>query len=160
MQCARHPKTETALTCTRCAAPICPQCMVAGAVGFLCPGCASLGKSPLYQVKPGRFALALLAGVAAGAIAGVVLQYIGFFVLFVSPFIGGIVGEIILRATGRKRGTRVEVLAGASVVVGAALSIFIPPGMELSMGNLAGMIFFAVAVILTASSAVGKIRYM
>lgn len=132
--------------------------MVAGAVGFLCPGCAAVGKSPLYQIKPQRFALALLAGVAAGAIAGVILQHLGFFVFFIAPAIGGFLGEIILRATGRKRGARVEILAGASVVIGAGLSLLIPPGMNFA--NIAGMIFFAIAVLLTASAAVGKIRYM
>jgi hypothetical protein len=132
MQCARHPKVETALSCGKCGTPICPDCSVVAPVGMRCRDCASMRSSPLYQVRPERFALAAVAGVAAGTLAGFVLQYVGFFILFVAPMIGGFLGEVILRATGRKRGARLEFLAGASVVigcdpVGADLRRFLPP---------------------------------
>ena len=40
MVCYRHPKTETAVTCSSCDRPICTECMVFAAVGIKCPECA------------------------------------------------------------------------------------------------------------------------
>ncbi|MFJ3219748.1 rhomboid family intramembrane serine protease [Kitasatospora sp. NPDC086801] len=41
--CYRHPQTATGVACTRCERAICPQCMVAAAVGFQCPECVGDG---------------------------------------------------------------------------------------------------------------------
>jgi membrane associated rhomboid family serine protease len=38
--CYRHPKNETAVTCSNCGRPICTDCMVFAAVGIKCPECA------------------------------------------------------------------------------------------------------------------------
>ena len=38
--CYRHPRTETAVTCSDCERPICTDCMVFGPVGIRCPECA------------------------------------------------------------------------------------------------------------------------
>ena len=159
MRCTRHPNVETALSCGKCGTPICPDCSVAGPVGMRCRDCASLRSSPLYQVPAQRFALAAVAGVAAGTAAGFVLQYIGFFILFVAPMIGGLLGEVILRATGRKRGPRLEFLAGASVIVGAGLSILLT-GDFYRLLNPMSLVFFLLAVGLTTAAAVGKIRHL
>ena len=40
MVCYRHPKTETAVTCSNCERPICTECMVFASVGIKCPECA------------------------------------------------------------------------------------------------------------------------
>lgn len=159
MRCARHPRVETALACGRCGKPICPDCSVPGPVGIRCPDCASLRSSPLYQISAGRFALAAAAGLAAGTLAGFVLQAIGFFILFVAPLIGGLLGEVILRATGRKRGPRLEFLAGASVVVGSGLSLLIS-GDLWRLTHPVSLIIFLLAIGLTTAAAVGKIRYL
>src|SRR4029078_8556684 len=102
MHCARHPKVETALACGRCGTPICPNCSVPGAVGMLCPPCASNKTGHMYQVRPERFALACVFGVVAGTIVGFLLQAVSgifiYFLLFIGPMIGGAVGEIILRS--------------------------------------------------------------
>jgi membrane associated rhomboid family serine protease len=38
--CYRHPRTETAVSCSNCGRPICTDCMVFSAVGIKCPDCA------------------------------------------------------------------------------------------------------------------------
>ena len=158
MRCARHPNVETALSCGRCGTPICPDCAVPGPVGMRCPNCASLGSSPLYQVSAGRFVLAAVAGIAAGTLAGFVLQIIGFFIFFVAPLIGGLLGEVILRTTGRKRGPKLEFLAGASVVVGAGISALVSG--YFTHFNPVSLAVFLLVVGVTAAAAVGKIRYL
>jgi hypothetical protein len=40
MQCARHPNTETQLSCGRCETPVCPKCLVHAEVGIRCQTCA------------------------------------------------------------------------------------------------------------------------
>lgn len=167
MQCAKHPKVETALSCGRCATPICPSCAVAGAVGMLCPSCGSSRSSHLYQVQPGRFALAAVVGLAAGTVVGLGLQQIAgsfiLFLFFLASAVGGAVGELILRVTGRKRGPKVEFLAGLSIVGGAFLSVLIRHGSHLSIAFLMNwgysLIWFLVATALMAAAAIGKIKY-
>ncbi len=38
--CYRHPNRETSVSCSRCARPICPDCMIPSPVGMRCPECA------------------------------------------------------------------------------------------------------------------------
>ncbi|MES2461909.1 MAG: B-box zinc finger protein [Armatimonadota bacterium] len=167
MQCAKHPKVETALSCGRCATPICPSCAVSGAVGMLCPSCGSNKASHLYQVQPGRFVLAGVLGLAAGTVVGLGLQMVSgtfvLFLLFVASAVGGGVGELILRITGRKRGPKIEFLAGLSVIGGALLSLLIRYGTHLSIDLIFSrgylFIWFAVATLLMAAAAIGKIKY-
>src|SRR5579871_2314417 len=38
--CYRHPNRETAVSCSNCGRPICPDCMTTTQVGMRCPECA------------------------------------------------------------------------------------------------------------------------
>jgi len=38
--CYRHPSRETAVSCSNCGRPICPDCMTSTPVGMRCPECA------------------------------------------------------------------------------------------------------------------------
>jgi membrane associated rhomboid family serine protease len=44
--CYRHPRTETAVSCSNCGRPICTDCMVFSAVGIKCPECAGTPTGP------------------------------------------------------------------------------------------------------------------
>jgi hypothetical protein len=164
MRCARHPKVETAISCGRCGTPICPDCSVAGAVGMLCPACASNRTGHMYQVRPERFALACVLGLMAGTVVGFLLQVLSgsflFFLLLLGPIIGGAVGEVILRASGRKRGLKIEVVAGASVVLGAGLSLLFSGSWVMLVASPLSLVLYLVAVGLTTAAAVWKIRYL
>lgn len=170
--CVRHPKVETGLTCASCGTPICPKCMVVTPVGMKCPTCGIDRNSPLYTVPPHRLLLACLAALLAGAFAGVLGSIAGFFVFFVSVPYGYFAGSMILRASGMKRGVKLEVLTGVCMVLGAVF-----PRLVLSLiatysvgvhgrSALATVVpllidpYFWVAVIVSTSSAVSKIRYL
>src|SRR3954452_5120198 len=53
--CYRHPGRETAVSCSSCGRPICPDCMTPTPVGMRCPECAS-------QRTPGRSGTAASGG--------------------------------------------------------------------------------------------------
>jgi membrane associated rhomboid family serine protease len=95
--CYRHPDRETAVSCSSCGRPICPDCMTPSPVGMRCPECAShrtrvttgipsagglLGRFPATSVLIGLNALAFLAEIAGGggglgSVSGSVLNDFG-----------------------------------------------------------------------------------
>ena len=165
LRCQCRRKAETSLSCSRCDAPICPDCSVVAPVGMICRACARGGKNLLHQVSPGRFALAAAACLAASLFGGWVLasRVVGFdFMGLWAAFLFGIgIGEIALRITGRKRGRLMEILAGSSVVLGVAGGVAID---LLLHPETAGRAFYLtnpltyVMLILATISAVGRIR--
>src|SRR3954447_238650 len=57
--CYRHPNRETAVSCSSCGRPICPDCMTPTPVGMRCPECASQRTKVVRGVgDPGLFASA------------------------------------------------------------------------------------------------------
>ena len=52
--CYRHPNVETAVSCSDCGRPICPDCMVFGPVGIRCPECAGVPTGPRRTVATVR----------------------------------------------------------------------------------------------------------
>lgn len=65
--CYRHPGRETAVSCSNCGRPICPDCMVYAAVGIKCPECAG-------QPTGARAATRRVGRVAGGATGAVVTK--------------------------------------------------------------------------------------
>lgn len=51
--CYRHPNTPTGVHCTRCARPICTECMIPAPVGYQCPECVQQARREFRQ-GPGR----------------------------------------------------------------------------------------------------------
>jgi membrane associated rhomboid family serine protease len=79
--CYRHPGRETAVSCSNCGRPICPECMTSTSVGMRCPECAgqrtrvrtvaaARGDEPmLTYVLLGIIVLVELGAMASGASA-------------------------------------------------------------------------------------------
>lgn len=120
--CARHPKTETALRCSRCGTPICPRCLIQTPVGARCPTCANVSRVPTLDVSP-VFILrgvgaALASGAAAGALWGYAFQgFLGFFIIFLAISMGWAVSESVSLATNRKRSVTLQAIAIGGVVL-------------------------------------------
>lgn len=150
--CARHPSTETNLSCSMCGVQVCPQCMVHAHVGIRCPDCAKARPVPTYDVSGAFVARAIGAG-AALAIVGAAIVIASFIFLLPIPVLwaliaalGYVVGEGISVAANRKRGQKLKYVAGGSVFVAvSAITIF--TGVTLSLfGLVASGFAFYIAV--------------
>lgn len=122
MECARHPGTETGLTCGRCGTPICPRCMVMTDVGGRCPDCAPARKLPQLEISPTMLlrgsAAAAVAGLAVGAAWGLLLPGgFGLFSILLGMGVGWAVSEPVRLATNRKAGTLLQIAAALGVVL-------------------------------------------
>lgn len=160
MQCARHPKVETGLTCGRCETPICPQCAVFTDVGARCPTCAPARKLPQFEVGP-LYALrgggaAIAAGGALGGVWGALLpEGFGFFALLLAAGLGYLVAEAVSVATNRKTGPTLQVAA----MVGVLAAYFVR-NLILGEGLLPGDDLFGyIAVIIAGAVAISRLRY-
>lgn len=66
--CYRHPDRETAVSCSSCGRPICPECMTPTPVGMRCPECMrqrtkvtrGVGQAGLFQSAPATLVLIAL----------------------------------------------------------------------------------------------------
>ena len=77
-------------------------------------------------MSAGSLAVAIIVGLAVSTFGGWLItshefRVGGLFELVFGFFFGTGVGEVVLRVTGRKRGTKMEVLAGCVVVAGLVI---------------------------------------
>ena len=138
--CAEHTETPTSLRCSRCEKLVCPQCMVQAPVGIRCREHGQGAKLPTYQVSRGYLARGIGAGVAIGVVGGAVLALVVLPFAWTIPFgtmisLGGfgyLLGEGISRATNRKRGRTLVIVAVASALVAFGI-IYYFTGLGLSL---------------------------
>ncbi len=160
MQCARHPKVETGLTCGRCETPICPRCAVFTDVGARCPNCAPARKLPQFEIGPVYLlraaAAALAAGVGLGAVWGALLPgRIGIFGLLAAAFIGYLIAAAVSAATNRKSGTPLQVVAAGGAIAAYLVRNLVIGDDILPSDDLFGYI----AVIVAGAVAISRLRY-
>ena len=169
--CPRHPKVETSLRCAACGTPICPQCLVQTPVGAKCRDCGSQRGVSLFTLGPASAVGAVGASVLAGVVAGWGVEFgLGFVMLFLAFGFGAFAGEMILRASGRKRGLKMELIAGIGMAVGAlggrlliAAISHLPPaplGVFQVIADLVTEPIRLAALVIVIFSAVSRIRYL
>jgi hypothetical protein len=141
-----------------------------------CRTCASGASGPLFRPSLLQASLAALVGLVAGVVAGWAVEFdIGFFSLFLAFVYGAFAGEMILRASGRKRGVKMELITGIAMVAGslggrvmmAAIvvrspgSVHPPLGVwEMIVSLVAPSPIPLIALVIVIASAVSRIRYI
>lgn len=69
--CSWHPDRTTALTCSRCGRPACPECLTPASVGFHCRACVAEARAAQRSAAPRTVAGARMGGrTVAGAMHG------------------------------------------------------------------------------------------
>ena len=141
IECARHRNVQTTLRCGRCDTPICPQCLVHAAVGIRCPDCGRPQRLPTYDVSPGRLTLAVVVSLATGIVGGVgtaivavIFAYSGVPFGFLAPLaafagLGLLVGELTSRASNRKQGGQLKIVALLGVLAALIVEITLEPAL-------------------------------
>jgi hypothetical protein len=157
MYCYKHPKVETGLSCGKCERPICTDCMIVGPAGVRCKECAAMRGTHLYQIAPLRLVLCVVTALVVGFVGTVILSAVGFFCLFIGPLYGGVMAQAIIWASGRKRGTILDVIAIGGIVVGALSLLAIPAGL-LGIG-LVNLVLRVAGVALAVSACYARMRY-
>ena len=170
MECYRHPKIETLLCCGKCDRPICPKCTIYGPAGTRCRECSSLNSSPLFQVGVDKLALGISVCLCASVAVGVGLGFLstlGFLLIWGGLLGGGFIAEALLRSTGRKRGSKMEIIAGVCSVVGLFIGHLLwrilsgaPFTSEAILSQLQHHPFYVLSMLIAAGTAVSRIRYM
>jgi len=160
VQCAQHPQVETELRCGKCETPICPRCMVQTPVGARCRACANLRRPVLYTISPLMLARGAGAALAVAVVVGLLWGYLlphsanvfGFFIFFPALGYGWLAAEAIGRATNRRRGVALQVVAAAScVLVYIIHNVIASPHTPLPQNDIVGYIFVVIAAIVAIS---------
>ncbi len=176
-RCANHPDTETHLRCSRCGKPICVRCVIQTPVGGRCRQCADLKRPPMFQVGKGRFLKASAAGTVVALVGGYLLALLGQggalfgFGSLLVVLLGYLVGEAVSYGAGRRISRELVWLAGGLTVLGvvagrmALVLTRLPAGLPLGirleaaadfgvmglLGNLMGLLFMVLAVVVATS---------
>jgi hypothetical protein len=157
MKCATHGDTDTELRCGRCEKPICPKCMIMTPGGQRCRECARLRPPPSYDLRTVTKLRAGLvaAGVGvAGGLAWSLVLHLGLLVLLLAAGLGYLMGEAIGRATNRKRGYVLQVIAGFGLLLAYFVRNLLAYGVPVLIPDIYGYLAVGIAILV----AIGPLR--
>ena len=134
---------ESALTCGRCEATICPDCLVHTPGGTRCKPCARLKRPPMYDLSLAHYALAAGTSLTLGILLGIVGALfvppgrLGFFGILIGFFVGTGIGSVyataLTRVTRGKRGTGMQVTAVCGIAVLLLVRQLLGAGFDLGL---------------------------
>jgi len=132
MKCATHNDVETGLACGKCGTPICPKCLVETPVGARCRQCANVRRLPTYNITPVQYLKSVAAGAGIAIAVGVAwawlriavdIPFFGFMTaLLLAAGAAYVIAEVVSRVINRKRGTPLQIIAGACFVLSYLVS--------------------------------------
>jgi hypothetical protein len=158
--CFYHPNIPTSLRCNRCGKPICAKDAVRTPVGYRCKDCVRQQQDIFFNAMPIDYAIAAMVSLPVGYLAQRFVPQIGFFVILIGPVIGGLVGEVIWRASRKRRGRHTWIAALAGLSLGALVALWPVLSRTLAGGGFSlGLLWEAVFFAFMAGSVVARLRF-
>ena len=127
--CSRCAGVETALRCSRCESPICPNCLIQSPVGARCSSCAQVRKAPMYTLNRNQIVTGLLTAISGGVVMGYLWTWIGlltggiFFTIILGVGLGYAITKLMDFATGQRRGPVVIGFATLGIIIAWAIQM-------------------------------------
>ena len=121
LRCKCRRQAITTLRCARCSVLICPDCSIITPAGMICKVCSR--PSPiLHEVSPGSYVKTWLVTLPSAFVIGwfywTVCAPFGFFSWILAYFYGVAVAEVAKHVSDRRRGVKMEILAGVAAGIG------------------------------------------
>ena len=158
--CYSHPHTPTTLRCNKCGKPICARDAVRTPVGYRCKDCVRQQQDIFFNATLVDYVIAAVVALPVGYVAQRIAPALGFFIIFIGPAVGGIVGEVIFRATRKRRGRYTWAVALASVSIGALAAMWPKLQLLFLVGGEAFtlLLWDVVFFVLMAGAVVARLR--
>jgi len=169
LRCKCQKQAVTSLRCSRCFVPICPDCSRPAAIGMLCISCGRGHRTHLYEVSNNDLlkgsAVAFGSAIFGGWLLATMRGF-GFFFFWFCFLYGLAVAVLVLRATGRKRGTKMEIIVGSAVgiglIAGIILHTLLGSGEDImqTLLEIASNPWSYVCLAIAVFGAVGRVRHL
>ncbi len=140
LTCYNHPNRPTLLRCNNCERPICTSCAVRTPTGYRCKECVR-GQQRIFDTAQWSdyvivfFTGAILSGIASLLVLAIT-SFIWFIVIAVAPLAGVTIANIARRFVKGRRSRWLNLLFGASIIIGASPVILV-------LGIGGGFVMFA-----------------
>ncbi len=151
LTCYNHPNRPTLLRCNNCERPICTSCAVRTPTGYRCKECVQ-GQQKRFETAQWSdyvivfFTGAILSGISSLLVLAIT-SFIWFIVIVIAPLAGVTIANIARRFVKGRHSRWLNLLFGASIVIGALPMLFV-----LGLGGVIAMFMFGEAGANTLSS--------
>lgn len=155
--CVNHPNTPTVLRCNKCGSAICTRCAVQTPVGYRCKSCVKSQQAVFYTAVWSDYPIAAVTALIISGAAHLGLMFVpflGILVVFAGLLIGGAVGKVTRRATGKRRGRYIWLVAGGGIIIGAVPAALLAAAASSSYG----LIIVGISALLAAGAASAQLR--
>ncbi len=125
--CEKHPERETSLRCNRCNRLMCAVCAVQTPVGYRCTECVRQVEDTFFTGTNVDYIIAFGVSLVMSAIGAFATGFIPFWLaaIFIGIMVGGFIGEVVMRATGKRRGRYTAQFATGGALLGTVIIYFV-----------------------------------
>ena len=164
--CYYHPSTPTELRCNKCGKYICVKDARRTPVGYRCKGCVKEQQDIFFTATPVDYVVAAVVAFVLSLIAALIIPALGFFAIFAAPIAGGIIAEGVFRATGKRRGRYIWIVAVASMIITAGIRVFTMPEMQMALylrafdGIGMSLVWMGVYLVIAGGIVIARLRFL
>ena len=158
LTCYVHPNRPTLLRCNNCERPICVSCAMRTPTGYRCKECVR-GQQKVFETAVwSDYVIVFFTGAILSGIASLLLlaisSFIWFLVFVLAPLAGATIGNIARRFVKGRHSRWLNLLFGASIVIGA-----LPVMLVLGLGGVLLMFSYGSEDIVSSLFSLGPVLW-